>query len=170
MRHVPPSEWVKDAPPLVLSDMLAAGLAQGAFNAKIALNFLTPEVAAENCSPHLLWSCIAEAVAKAFHLGDAGTQASATLQKASATLDKKEKADKERADKERADKERNKASKAKIEAVVVKGAEIVKPMAEDAESWENVVMPVGDDEVVEETSPGSPTPQPPEPPRAAARR
>jgi hypothetical protein len=153
VRHVPPVEWVKDAPAIVLSEMLASGLAQGAFNATLALKFLTPEVAAENLSPPLVWACIAEAVGKAFRLGDARDQASSTLQKASAHMDKKDKKEKKSA-----------ASEAKIEPVVVKGAQVTKPMAEDAESWENVVMPVGEDEVVEETSPG-----PPEPPRAAAR-
>jgi hypothetical protein len=176
VRHVPPVEWVKDAPPNVLSDMLAAGLSQGLFNAKLALVHLTPEVAAESCSPPLLWSCIAEAVSKAFNLHDAGTQASQTLQKATAHLDKQDKslkdrvaADKERVERERAERElrsdRHKIdSKPKLEPVVVKGAAVTKPLPDDAESWENVVMPVSDDEVVEETSPG-----PPEPPRAAAR-
>jgi hypothetical protein len=186
VRHVPPVEWVKDAPPNVLTDMLAAGLSQGVFNAKLALVHLTPEVAAENCSPPLLWSCIAEAVSKAFNLHDAGTQASQTLQKATAQLDKQDKsnkeraaADKERAERERAERERAEReradrelrsdrhkieSKTKLEPVVVKGAAVTKPLPDDAESWENVVMPVSDDEVVEETSPG-----PPEPPRAAAR-
>jgi hypothetical protein len=176
VRHVPPVEWVKDAPPNVLSDMLSAGLAQGVFSAKLALVHLTPEVAAENCSPPLLWSCIAEAVAKAFGLHDTVAQSAETLQiptgKLEKLLDRPEmrldKKDNKPLDKgpldHRSERHKISDSKPKIEPVLVKGATVTKSMPDDAESWENVVMPVSEDEVVEETTPG-----PPEPPRAAAR-
>lgn len=142
VRHVPPAEWVKDAPPNVLAEMLAAGLSRGTFDAKLAIEHLTPEVLAEHLSPPLIWKCIAEAVARAFHLGSVRDQASDTLEKAAATM-----------------------SAAKLDAVVMRQSPLVqRPMSnEDSDGWET---PIGDDEVIEETHPG----QLPEPPVAAKKK
>ena len=63
---MPPHEWVKDAPPTVLSEMLAHGLSKGVFDAKLALEHLTPEMLAEHLSPPLVWKCIVEAAQKTF--------------------------------------------------------------------------------------------------------
>ena len=54
------AEWVKDAPPAVLAEMLAHGLSKGAFDPKLALEHLTPEIMAENLSPPLVWKCIVD--------------------------------------------------------------------------------------------------------------
>lgn len=135
VRHVPPAEWVKDAPPGVIAEMLAAGLAQGVFDAKLALAHLTPEVLAEHLSPPLVWKCIAEAVSRAFQLGDARSQASETLEKAAASM-----------------------SAAKLEAMVVRQSPIVSRALPESDSWEN---PIGDEEVIEETHPGQLPPEPP---------
>ncbi len=150
VRHVPPSEWVKDAPPQVVAEMLAAGLARGTFDARLALEHLTPEVLAENLSPPLVWACIAEAVQRAFQLGDAGDQASNTLEAAAASM-----------------------SAAKLEAMVVRQSPIVSRPLTDQDSWDATA--IADEEVLEETSPGEllPPPQPttakkPKPPPAAA--
>jgi hypothetical protein len=136
VKHVPPAEWVKDAPPQVVSELLADGLAKGSFNAKLALEHLTPEVLAEHLSPPLVWKCIVDAVQRNFHLGDAGSHASATLEKAAASM-----------------------SASKLEAMVVRQSPMVsRPMA-DSDSWEPTA--IGDEEVVEETSPGEALPDPP---------
>ena len=142
VRHVPPTEWVKDAPPHIVAGMLAAGLQRGSFDAKLALEHLTPEVLAEHLSPPLVWKCIAEAVQKAFHLGDAATQASETLEKVAASM-----------------------SAAKLEAMVVRQSPIVSRPMSDGDSWEETA--IGDEEVLEETSPGQ---LPPEPPAAAKKQ
>ena len=136
VRHVPPAEWVKDAPPSVLAAMLAAGLSKGAFDAKHALTFLTPEVLAEHLSPPLIWKCIAEAVQRAFHLGDAHSHASETLEKAAASM-----------------------SAAKLEAMVVRQSPIVSRPLSESDSWEPT--PIADEEVLEETTPGQLPPEPP---------
>jgi hypothetical protein len=139
VRHVPPAEWVKDAPPNVLAEMLAAGLSKGTFDAKLALAHLTPEVLAEHLSPPLIWKCIAEAVSRAFQLGDARMQASETLEKAAASM-----------------------SAAKLEAMVVRQSPIVSRPLPASDSWDET--PIADEEVLEETHPGQ---LPPEPPIAA---
>lgn len=139
VRHVPPSEWVKDAPPAVVADMLSAGLQRGSFDAKLALEFVTPEVLAESCSPPLVWKCIAEAVQRAFNLGDASAQASETLEKAAASM-----------------------SAAKLEAMVVRQSPIVSRPLPDGDSWDATA--IAEEEVLEETSPGE---LPPSPPAAA---
>ena len=141
VKHVPPPEWVKDAPPHVLSAMLAHGLAKGTFDPKLALEYLTPEVMAENLSPPLVWKCIADAAQKTFGLGDAASQASDTLEKAAASM-----------------------SAAKLEAMVVRQSPIVARPLDDSDSWEPNA--ISDDEVLEETT--SEQLPPPEPPVAAA--
>lgn len=141
VKHVPPPEWVKDAPPHVLSAMLAHGLAKGVFDPKLALEYLTPEVMAENLSPPLVWKCIADAAQKTFGLGDAASQASDTLEKAAASM-----------------------SAAKLEAMVVRQSPLVARPLDDSDSWEpNAIT---DDEVLEETT--SEQLPPPEPPVAAS--
>ncbi len=137
VKHVPPPEWVKDAPPHVLSAMLAHGLAKGVFDAKLALEYLTPEVLAENLSPPLVWKCIADAAQKTFGIGDASTQASDTLEKAAASM-----------------------SAAKLEAMVVRQSPLVARPMDDSDSWEPNA--ISDDEVLEETT--SEQLPPPEPP------
>jgi hypothetical protein len=143
VRHVPPAEWVKDAPPNVLAEMLAAGLAKGQFDPGLALEHLTPEVLAENCSPPLIWKCIAEAATKQFGLGDARTNASETLEKAAASM-----------------------SAAKLEAMVVRQSPIVSRPMSDSDSWEGATAIADDiaEEVIEETNPGA-MPEPPAPPK-----
>jgi hypothetical protein len=138
VRHVPPAEWVRDAPPAVVADMLSAGLARGSFDARLALEHVTPELLAEHCSPPLVWKCIAEAVQKAFALGDAAAQASDTLEKAAASM-----------------------SAAKLEAMVVRGSPIVSRPLSESDSWDATA--IAEEEVLEETSPGQ---LPPEPPQA----
>lgn len=141
VKHVPPPEWVKDAPPHVLSAMLAHGLAKGVFDPKLALEYLTPEVMAENLSPPLVWKCIADAAQKSFGLGDAASQASDTLEKAAASM-----------------------SAAKLEAMVVRQSPLVARPLDDSDSWEpNAIT---DDEVLEETT--SEQLPPPEPPVSAS--
>lgn len=142
VRHVPPPEWVKDAPPQIVAGMLAAGLQRGSFDAKLALEHLTPEVLAEHLSPPLVWKCIAEAVQKAFNLGDASAHASETLEKVAASM-----------------------SAAKLEAMVVRQSPIVSRPMTDSDSWEETA--IADEEVLEETSPGQ---LPPEPPAAAKKQ
>jgi hypothetical protein len=133
VKHVPPPEWVKDAPPHVISAMLAHGLAKGVFDPKLALEYLTPEVMAENLSPPLVWKCIVDAAQKTFGLGDAASQAADTLEKAAASM-----------------------SAAKLEAMVVRQSPIVsRPLAE-SDSWEPNA--VSDDEVIEETAEQLPPP------------
>jgi hypothetical protein len=127
VQHVPPAEWVKDAPPHVLSAMLAHGLAKGVFDPKLALEYLTPEILAENLSPPLVWKCIADAAQKSFGLGDAASQASETLEKAAASM-----------------------SAAKLEAMVVRASPIVARPLDDSDSWEPNA--ISDDEVLEETT------------------
>ena len=141
VKHVPPPEWVKDAPPHVLSAMLAHGLAKGVFDPKLALEYLTPEVMAENLSPPLVWKCIADAAQKTFGLGDAASQASETLEKAAASM-----------------------SAAKLEAMVVRASPIVARPLDDSDSWEPNA--ISDDEVLEETT--SEQLPPPEPPAATS--
>ncbi len=132
--HVPPNEWVKDAPPQVIADMLAAGLQKGAFDPKLALAHLTPEIMAEHLSPPLVWKCIVDMVQKTFLLGDGSSD---TLEKVAATM-----------------------SAAKLEAMVVRQSPIVSRPMSEADSWEPT--PIGDEEVLEETSPGElPPPSPP---------
>jgi hypothetical protein len=135
VRHVPPHEWVKDAPPNVLAEMLAAGLAKGTFDAKLALAHLTPEVLAEHLSPPLVWKCIAEAVQRAFQLGDAHAHVSDTLEKAAASM-----------------------SAAKLEAMVVRQSPIVSRPLPEHDSWET---PIADEEVLEETTSEQLPPEPP---------
>jgi hypothetical protein len=127
VKHVPPPEWVKDAPPHVLSAMLAHGLAKGTFDPKLALEYLTPEVMAENLSPPLVWKCIVDAAQKTFQLADASSQASETLEKAAASM-----------------------SAAKLEAMVVRASPIVARPLDDNDSWEQNA--ITDDEVLEETT------------------
>ncbi|MDB4965449.1 MAG: hypothetical protein JWN44_1138 [Myxococcales bacterium] len=143
VRHVPPAEWVKDAPPHVLSQMLTAGLSKGTFDPTLALEHLTPEVLAENCSPPLIWKCIAEAAQKQFRLGDARSNASETLEKAAASM-----------------------SAAKLEAMVVRQSPIVSRPMSDSDSWEGATAIADDiaEEVIEETNPGE-MPEPPSPPK-----
>ena len=70
--HVPPHEWVKDAPPARALGDAGARPVQGRRSiAKLALEHLTPEVMAENLSPPLVWACIVDAAQKTFNLGDA---------------------------------------------------------------------------------------------------
>jgi hypothetical protein len=139
VKNVPPPEWVKDAPPHVISAMLAHGLAKGVFDPKLALEYLTPEVMAENLSPPLVWKCIADAARKTFGLGDAAQNASDTLEKAAASM-----------------------SAAKLEAMVVRQSPIVSRPLPDSDSWEPNA--VSDDEVIEETtSEQLPPPEPPAP-------
>jgi hypothetical protein len=147
VRHVPPAEWVKDAPPHILSELLAVGLARGNFDAKLALVHLTPEVMAEHLSPPLLWRCIAEAVERAFDLGDARAQAATTLEKAAASM-----------------------SAAKLEAMVVRKSPLETAPREDPEGWDISAVSVGDDEIVEETNPGPPAPPRPSPSPTSDRR
>jgi hypothetical protein len=143
VRHVPPHEWVKDAPPNVLAEMLAHGLSKGLFDPKLALEHLTPEIMAERLSPPLVWKCIADAAQKTFGLGDAASQASDTLEKAAASM-----------------------SAAKLEAMVVRQSPIVSRPLDDSDSWEpNAVT---DDEVIEETT--SEQLPPPEPPVSAKKK
>jgi hypothetical protein len=127
VKHVPPHEWVKDAPPHVVSEMLAHGLSKGAFDPKLALEHLTPEIMAEHISPPLVWACIVDAAQKTFGLGDARSQAADTLEKAAASM-----------------------SAAKLEAMVVRASPIVSRPLDDADSWEPNA--VSDDEVIEETT------------------
>ena len=122
-----PPEWVKDAPPHVLSAMLAHGLAKGVFDPKLALEYLTPDVMAENLSPPLVWKCIVDAAQKTFGLGDAASQAAETLEKAAASM-----------------------SAAKLEAMVVRASPIVARPLDDSDSWEPNA--ISDDEVLEETT------------------
>jgi hypothetical protein len=139
VRHVPPHEWVKDAPPQVIAEMLASGLSKGTFDPKLALDHLTPEIMAEHLSPPLVWKCIADMVTKTFLIGD-GEQ-SDTLEKAAASM-----------------------SAAKLEAMVVRQSPlasspiVTKPMT-DSDSWEP--NQISDEEVLEETSPGDLPPSPP---------
>jgi hypothetical protein len=141
VRHVPPAEWVKDAPPQVVADMLQAGLAKGSFDATFALTFLTPEVLAEHVSPPLLWRCIAEAVARNFQVGDTDSHASETLARAAASM-----------------------SAAKLEAMVVRQSPIVSRKLPDGDSWEAAAAladdAIADEEVIEETTPGTLPPAP----------
>jgi hypothetical protein len=127
VKNVPPPEWVKDAPPHVISAMLAHGLAKGSFDPKLALEYLTPEIMAENLSPPLVWRCIVDAAQKTFNLGDASSQASETLEKAAASM-----------------------SAAKLEAMVVRASPIVARPLDDHDSWEPNA--ISDDEVLEETT------------------
>ncbi len=143
VKHVPPHEWVKDAPPHVVSEMLAHGLAKGAFDPKLALEHLTPEIMAEHISPPLVWACIVDAAQKTFGLGDARAQASDTLEKAAASM-----------------------SAAKLEAMVVRQSPIVSRPMSEADSWEPNAVSVSDDEVIEETT--SEQLPPPEPPMQAS--
>jgi hypothetical protein len=197
IRHVPPAEWVKDAPPNVVSEMLAAGLSRGNFDAKLALEHLTPELMAEHLSPPLVWACIADAVAKTFNLGDANKRAGegkSLDSKSSSAIDLKSGDKSSRALEQAA----ASMSASKLEAMVVRksplasrkeaaetplpkpalgasflsqpsiltsAAPIAPQQATDAESWEAMAVPIGEEEVVEETTPG-----PPEPPRAQLRR
>jgi hypothetical protein len=141
VRHVPPAEWVKDAPPQLVAEMLAAGLAKGAFDAKLALAHLTPEVLAEHLSPPLVWKCIAEAAQRVFHLGDAGSHASETLARAAASM-----------------------SASKLEAMVVRQSPIVARKLPDGDSWEDAAALSDDaiaEDVIEETTPGQLPPAPP---------
>ena len=143
VKHVPPPEWVKDAPPAVIAEMLAHGLSKGAFDPKLALEHLTPEVMAEHLSPPLVWKCIADAAQKTFALADAASQASETLEKAAASM-----------------------SAAKLEAMVVRQSPIVSRPMSDSDSWEpNAVT---DDEVIEETT--SEQLPPPEPPMSTKKK
>ena len=143
VKHVPPNEWVKDAPPHVVSEMLAHGLAKGAFDPKLALEHLTPEIMAEHLSPPLVWACIVDAAQKTFGLGDARSQAADTLEKAAASM-----------------------SAAKLEAMVVRQSPIVSRPVSEADSWEPNAVNVSDDEVIEETT--SEQLPPPEPPMQAS--
>lgn len=152
VRNVPPAEWVKDAPPQVVSEMLAAGLAKGAFDAKLALAHLTPELLAEHLSPPLVWKCIAEAVAKNFHLGDVDANASDTLARAAASM-----------------------SASKLEAMVVRqspmqASPIVARKLPDSDSWEAASLSddAVEEEVIEETDAGQLPPAPPKKKAAAS--
>ena len=149
VRNVPPGEWVKDAPPQVVSEMLAAGLARGTFDAKLALQHLTPEILAEHLSPPLVWKCIAEAVAKNFHLGE-GDAHGDPLAEAAATM-----------------------SASKLEAMVVRQSPIVSRKLPDGDSWEAASL--SDDAVEEEViedqvEPGQLPPAPPKKKSASATR
>jgi hypothetical protein len=143
VRHVPPAEWVKDAPPNVLAEMLAAGLEKGSFDAKLALAHLTPELLAEHLSPALIWKCIAEAVQRSFNLGDVPQHASEMLDQVAPMMG------------------------AKLDAFVVRQGPLVShPMSDDdSDSWETAIA---DEEVLEETRPGAPLP--PEPPISAKKK
>jgi hypothetical protein len=148
VRHVPPAEWVKDAPPQVLAEMLAHGLGKGSFDAKLALEHLTPEVLAEHLSPPLIWKCIAEAVAKNFNIGDAHSHASETLAHAAASM-----------------------SASKLDALVVRQSPIVSRKLPDGDSWEEAASladdAIAEEEVIEETRPGQLPPAPPKAKKAA---
>jgi hypothetical protein len=149
----PPAEWVKDAPPQVVSEMLAAGLAKGSFDAKLALSHLTPELLAEHLSPPLVWKCIAEAVAKNFHLGDVDANASDTLARAAASM-----------------------SASKLEAMVVRqspmmqSSPIITRKLPDSDSWEAASLSddAVEEEVIEETDAGQLPPAPPKKKAAAS--
>jgi hypothetical protein len=142
VRHVPPAEWVKDAPPNVLAAMLAGGLSKGAFDAKFALTHLTPEVLAEHLSPPLVWKCIVEAVERNFHVGETDSHASDTLARAAASM-----------------------SASKLEAMVVRQSPIVSRKLPDGDSWEEAAAlsddSISEEEVIEETTPGQLPPAPP---------
>jgi len=140
VRHVPPAEWVKDAPPRVLADLLAAGLARGTFDAKLALEHLTPEVLSENLSPPLLWKCIADAAQRAFNLGDARAHAADTLEKAAASM-----------------------SAAKLETMVPRQSPLGSLPMSNNDPWEPTAIADDEAEVLEETSPGQLPPEPPAP-------
>jgi hypothetical protein len=147
VRNVPPAEWVKDAPPQVVSEMLAAGLSKGTFDAKLALAHLTPELLAEHLSPPLVWKCIAEAVAKNFHLGDVDSHATDTLARAAASM-----------------------SASKLEAMVVRQSPIVARKLPDSDSWEAASLSddAVEEEVIEETDAGQLPPAPPKKKAAAS--
>jgi hypothetical protein len=147
VRNVPPVEWVKDAPPQVVSEMLAAGLSKGIFDAKLALAHLTPELLAEHLSPPLVWKCIAEAVSKNFHLGDVDSNASDTLARAAASM-----------------------SASKLEAMVVRQSPIVARKLPDSDSWEAASLSddAVEEEVIEETDAGQLQPAPPKKKAAAS--
>jgi hypothetical protein len=183
VKHVPPAEWVRDAPPDVVSAMIAAGLARGSFDAKLALEHLTPELMAEHLSPPLVWACIADAAAKTFNLTPqahgsdkpaSDAKANKSLEQAAATMSasrldamvvrKSPLAVRKEAE---ANKYGIPAPAPTPPAPVITSAPPLTPLATtDAESWEAVAVPIGEDEVVEETT----SSDPPEPPRAFLRR
>jgi hypothetical protein len=75
VRHVPPAEWVKDAPLNVVAEMIRAGLTRGVFNPELALVHLTPKLIAEKLQPILSWSCIVDGMRRILELtSGAGAQ------------------------------------------------------------------------------------------------
>ena len=65
---MPPGEWVKDVPLEVVAKMIASGLTRPAFDPKLALEHLTPQVIGEYIAPNLSWGIIDEGASKAFDL------------------------------------------------------------------------------------------------------
>jgi len=70
LRHLPPSEFVKDTPLPVMAELIKAGLLGGKFDPHLILAHLTPHVIAENLETSLVWMCISEAVMARFELGN----------------------------------------------------------------------------------------------------
>jgi len=71
LRHLPPSEFVKDTPLPVMAELIKAGLLGGKFDPHLIILHLTPQVIAEHLETSLVWMCISEAVMARFELGSA---------------------------------------------------------------------------------------------------
>jgi hypothetical protein len=71
LRHLPPSEFVKDTPLPVMAELIKAGLLGGKFDPQLILAHLTPQVIAEHLETSLVWMCISEAAMHRFELGSA---------------------------------------------------------------------------------------------------
>src|SRR5262249_48450811 len=74
VRHLPPSEFVKDTPLPVMAELIKAGLLGGKFDPALVLQHLTPQVIAEHLESSLAWGCIAEAAQQRFELPGAVVQ------------------------------------------------------------------------------------------------
>jgi hypothetical protein len=62
VRHIPPAEFVRDAPLAVVAELIRSGLTGGKFDPSLVLTHLTPHVIAFNLPPVLGWSCVSDAL------------------------------------------------------------------------------------------------------------
>jgi hypothetical protein len=77
VRHIPPAEFVRDAPLAVVAELIRSGLTGGKFDPSLVLTHLTPHVIANNLPPVLGWSCVSDAlISKLGGAGDAPVIAS----------------------------------------------------------------------------------------------
>ncbi len=64
VRHIPPAEFVRDAPLAVVAELIRSGLTGGKFDPALVLTHLTPHVIAYNLPPVLGWSCVSDALVR----------------------------------------------------------------------------------------------------------